>query len=522
MSDFVVEHPQTPTVVKPPFRSFEVHLLVAVFLVSVLFIIARATVPFWQKDVINKSYEIVQMTVLRPDIVRLLDYLMIFSALAIAVVGVWLCFRRRTALGITVIVLSIGAFPIPFICSFMIDPAPWTTKAEIAGPDGRTYYFMDSIFLQGQTMALTYLEREGWFTRTMRVVGTNNGDFPRSWASVIRPAGAPKRDYGQLYVSESGLIVGIRYDHKCFLAYEPKNGRFFGHGDVEKLSPFVLIGSDTPLHEPDIESIIQEVRRSAGSIVGSPDIRVTAGYLGDDTFSGYPKGETLTAGLEHPNSAVREAAKRILDIHRAFIEKAQARVAKHVQVLIGQLASQDSNVRSGAASGLGDIGSPGAEEAIPVLAAALRDENTGVRIYAAQSLGLIGRPAVPSLLELLKDKDESVRHYALFGLQAAGPAAAPAIPALIETLKDENAVMRADAAKALGSIGPAAKVAVPALIGAMRDKDADVRSFTAGALGEIGPQAQAAIPILNEALNDQDEAVRRTAVYALEKIGHNL
>ena len=69
--------------------------------------------------------------------------------------------------------------------------------------------------------------------------------------------------------------------------------------------------------------------------------------------------------------------------------------------------------------------------------------------------------AVPGLIELLGEKDQSLRNAALETLGGIGPAAKDAVPALVHVLQyDEWTDVRAKAAKTLGDMGPAAKEAI--------------------------------------------------------------
>jgi len=401
-------------------------LLVVLFLVS-LFSIAMIWLldPAWERQVTNYNHETTEITIVRPGMVTLA--LCAGLVIAIAMVSIRRCVRRRLAIGaIMLVMLGLVAVPASALALWMLNPVFWTTTGQLPGPDGRTYYFLDFSFLQGQEMALTYLEHEGWLTRTMRSLGTNNGDCPRSWASVVRPAGA-RDDYGQLYSSESGMILGIRYKNHCYLAYNTKTGEFFGHGDIEELSPFVLIGPDTPIHQPDVMEVIEQVRWGAEFFSGAPDIRSPARYLGGHTLPGYPRERTLTAALTHANPAVRDAAERILEVHKTGKEKAAVRVAERVKNLIARLASKDSKVRGAAADALGSIG-PAAEVAVAALIEAMKDNNGNVRYFVARALGKIGpraQAAIPTLMEALRDKDGGVRRSAANALKQIGSCTYP-------------------------------------------------------------------------------------------------
>jgi HEAT repeat protein len=84
---------------------------------------------------------------------------------------------------------------------------------------------------------------------------------------------------------------------------------------------------------------------------------------------------------------------------------------------------------------------------------ALKHQDGNVRSGAASVLGEIGpaaKDAVPDLIEALKDRD--MRPIAVGALGRIGPAAKDAVPALIEALKDQHFIVCNAAAKALEQI----------------------------------------------------------------------
>ena len=66
--------------------------------------------------------------------------------------------------------------------------------------------------------------------------------------------------------------------------------------------------------------------------------------------------------------------------------------------------------------------------------------------------------------------------------------AAQVVPALIEVLKDKNVSVRRSAAIKLGYFGEEAKEAIPALQAALHDRDARVREAARVALSRIDPK----------------------------------
>jgi hypothetical protein len=179
-----------------------------------------------------------------------------------------------------------------------VHASTWTDHGRVTTPDGETYVFMDSSFLQGQTMAIARLRHEDATRRVVETLGTTNGDSPRSWASVIRPGDSPD-GYGQLYRSGCGLIVGLRSDNHAYLAYDPVGHRFYGHGAIESLSPFLLLGAGDSLNQKDVAALRQLLRE-----------RPAAG-------PGTPSEAALRDGLEHPNQEVRALASELIETRAA-------------------------------------------------------------------------------------------------------------------------------------------------------------------------------------------------------------
>ena len=95
--------------------------------------------------------------------------------------------------------------------------------------------------------------------------------------------------------------------------------------------------------------------------------------------------------------------------------------------------------------------------------------------------------------------------------------ASAAVPSLIRLLTDQEDTVRSNTAWGLGRIGKDAKTAVPFLLDALNDRCSDVRRFAAMALGEIGDPS--AIGPLNAlAKMDKDWTLRQTIGTALKKL----
>lgn len=102
----------------------------------------------------------------------------------------------------------------------------------------------------------------------------------------------------------------------------------------------------------------------------------------------------------------------------------------------------------------------------------LRDPDGGVRRRAALAAGRIGDPTVvPSLSELMADREVEVRQMAAFALGRIGDKSA--VDRLLAALKDPESLVRARAAEALGMIGdPRAAANVASLVVSAIPKEA--------------------------------------------------
>jgi hypothetical protein len=188
------------------------------------------------------------------------------------------------------------------------------------------------------------------------------------------------------------------------------------------------------------------------------------------------------------------------------------------QTLLQALQDQDSNVRIGAAEGLGEVGAEGG--VVAALIQALSDEDEPVRKAAAKALASIGpeKGVVSALMEALEDEDPYVRSGAATALGNMEPTAVEAVPALIEALEgDVDADVRGATALALGDVGREDGV-VDALIEALQDEEWNVRLLAACALRNMEPPAVEAVPALIETLDDERESVRWAAARALRHI----
>ncbi len=130
------------------------------------------------------------------------------------------------------------------------------------------------------------------------------------------------------------------------------------------------------------------------------------------------------------------------------------------------------------------------QDAVRLLADILKREKWQRRSGAAWALGELREPAaVPSLIEALRDENESVRNEASHALLRIGK---PAIPRIVSLLKDEEANMRAVAVKLLGRFKDPSTV--PHLIECLGDnewpfhEEVSISELAAISLRRVGTQ----------------------------------
>lgn len=353
----------------------------------------------------------------------------------------------------------------------------WTKQAELPGPNGYTYYFMNFSVLQGQEMKLVRSRDPDHPEKDYEDLGSTNGDSPRSWASIIRPQGAPDEDYGQLYCAPEEMILGIRHDNHCFLAYNIKSGEFWGHGKIESISPFLLIQKETKLHEPDVLGMLLEVIRHTDFREG----RVMDTAQGP----GCPGPAAFTEGLSHPNKEIQRLSKWCRSIQQDGLSMSNDTVHEIIDYLLEALQSKNMNSRICALNTFGFFKIPYVDKAMPYLETAVQDSNAEIASKAAYSLGEMGEKAFPILLRCLKSKNSSVRFYGMYGFRIAGSSSQACIKEIMPLLADG---------------------------------DSGVRRQTLIALESIQYTGSDLVPYLEKLLNDNDEWIRRDADNLLKKV----
>src|SRR5262249_37046359 len=126
------------------------------------------------------------------------------------------------------------------------------------------------------------------------------------------------------------------------------------------------------------------------------------------------------------------------------------------------------------------------------------------------------RPAVPALMQLLRDKEESLRIDGAMALKAIGLTPKD-VPGLLQAFSDYK---REEGGEILRQLVPALKAEMIApLTKSWPDTKPGGRLWTAAVLEELGPEVEEAVPELVKAAADKDSDVRRQVLEALWKTG---
>jgi HEAT repeat protein len=242
---------------------------------------------------------------------------------------------------------------------------------------------------------------------------------------------------------------------------------------------------------------------------------------------------------QDPDPSVREHCLRILGY--AFTPPAITPAA--VPALIASLKSANANVRSQAASVLGNLKAR-ADAAIPELLRVLNEPLVpGARPFyggghifdpgcaSALALGRIApgsvaaKEVVAALTEVARSGPVIRRGWAAHALGDFGPAAEEAVPALVKIIKESTpeppTLNESSAAVALGKIAPgtpSADQAIAALLPVLESKDLFSRVRAIEALGRFGPRARAAVPKIRALEGDRESEIRKAVAKSLPAI----
>ena len=139
---------------------------------------------------------------------------------------------------------------------------------------------------------------------------------------------------------------------------------------------------------------------------------------------------------------------------------------------------------------------------------------------AFRTLGAIGSNAVPALAQIYRRKISfDSQDGALMALGGNGPAALPvAAPVLLDAVTNSDNALRLRAVTTIGEVHGQPEVFVPALIHALKDSNGVVMIYAVRALIAYGPDAKPAVPAVAAFLNDPGSSVHREAANALKAI----
>jgi HEAT repeat protein len=168
---------------------------------------------------------------------------------------------------------------------------------------------------------------------------------------------------------------------------------------------------------------------------------------------------------------------------------------------------------------------PEAKGAVPVLMQILGDKEHTLRPGAAWALAKIGaKEAAPLLMEAVaKERNTRLATVAPIALAVLAPEndgyVKLALPKVIEFLGHNSNFIRVEAASAIFTMGPKAAEAVPKLADGLQDPDPAIRGSYLTALSAMGPSAAKALPAMIKALNDSEPPVRYAACHAIGRLG---
>ena len=194
--------------------------------------------------------------------------------------------------------------------------------------------------------------------------------------------------------------------------------------------------------------------------------------------------------------------------------------------MAAMLKDADGDVRSIAATAVGNLGAR-AEPSIAALVAQLGGDKTKeARETAARALGRIGK-AVPANRSAVKplqkaaadDADPVTRTVALGALAMMDEDVPGQVVALRKFLSHDEPLVRMKASHALGMIGLPAKAAAPEIIAVLeKETDAHRRGYIARSLGNTGDPNS--LPSLKKALEKEtDPGAQGEMRGAIQKLG---
>ena len=146
----------------------------------------------------------------------------------------------------------------------------------------------------------------------------------------------------------------------------------------------------------------------------------------------------------------------------------------------------------------------------------LESEDPDVRMHSARALGLAGDPSVnPSLIRLLDDKSNLVRFNAASSLTTLGDPTGTEF--LFDSMRSDDSIRRLNAIKSLVEVQVGSGTVESQLIEGLEATEPMTRSGCAQILGEAG--VRGAVPNLILTTGDSVAQVRWSAIIALGRLG---
>jgi HEAT repeat protein len=208
---------------------------------------------------------------------------------------------------------------------------------------------------------------------------------------------------------------------------------------------------------------------------------------------------------------LNEYDPRILINNKGEVDDAIRNIGTNaIPTLLGMLRSKDNAIKAAA---LKDV------ERTDLIWVTLAEERNAEAARGFEALGASAKDAVPALIEIYEQRiSPASQSSTAYALGCIGPGAKEAIPQLLQGATNANNDLRRCAIRSLGQIHSAPEVSVPALIRALDDTNHQTRYEAANALGIFGTNATAAIPALVRAFKSQDKHIYSTAADALKAI----
>lgn len=180
-----------------------------------------------------------------------------------------------------------------------------------------------------------------------------------------------------------------------------------------------------------------------------------------------------------------------------------------IPVLLEGLNEGDERIVEAATSALRSMGI----KILPYLEKACKGKKPMLRIRAIKLLGELGEASFPTLVAAIKHPDISVRVEAVIALRQLGESAPAAIPVLVDILKDDNNSLQTEVQQTLRAMAPHS---IPALLEVIKSGDIERSMSAVSILGNMGSEA---VPGLIELFIGSHEQAGKWARTALLSIG---